>query len=93
MRSIGKSDFAGLVKYISDEKGKTERMAYGEYKSVSTVHHDTDNLEDVVIFLENKAGLRCRPGQLPISSVAKLFDDPSHISKKGNRYEENNFSR
>ena len=38
MKSIGKSDFAGLVKYITDEQNKNERVGY-----VSATNCQTDN--------------------------------------------------
>jgi hypothetical protein len=43
MRSLGKSDFAGLVKYITDEQGKTERL--GE---VRITNSEAANLADFI---------------------------------------------
>ncbi|HFR8143234.1 TPA: TraI/MobA(P) family conjugative relaxase [Salmonella enterica] len=43
MRSLGKSDFAGLVKYITDEQGKTERL--GE---VQITNSEAANVADFI---------------------------------------------
>lgn len=43
MRSIGKSDFAGLVKYITDEQGKTERLG-----NVKVTNCQADTMQAVI---------------------------------------------
>lgn len=43
MRSLGKSDFAGLVKYITDEQGKTERLG-----QVQATNCEADTMQAVV---------------------------------------------
>ena len=43
MRSVGKSDFAGLVKYITDEQGKTERLG-----NVRVTNCQADTMQAVI---------------------------------------------
>lgn len=38
MKSVGKSDFGGLVKYVTDEQSKNERVGY-----VNVTNCQTDN--------------------------------------------------
>ena len=43
MRSLKKSDFAGLVKYITDEQSKTERLGF-----VNATNCEADTMQAVI---------------------------------------------
>ena len=84
MRSVGKSDFAGLVKYIVDEQGKTERLGNVQVTNcqaetmqavigevLATQHINTRAESDKTFHLL----VSFRPGEKPSTDTLKAIEE------------------
>lgn len=84
MRSVGKSDFAGLVKYITDEQGKTERLGNVQVTNcqadtmqavigevLATQHQNTRAESDKTFHLL----VSFRPGEKPDADTLKVIEE------------------